>query len=62
MNRSLFVLIREAKASGVPNDNIQRAITRGSSASEADYKEAVYEVRGRQGHQAVRGAVRSSGA
>lgn len=45
VNRSLFVLIREAKANGVPNDNIQRAIQRGSSASEADFKEAVYEVR-----------------
>lgn len=45
MNRSLFVLIREAKANGVPNDNIQRAIQRGSSANEADFKEAVYEVR-----------------
>lgn len=59
VNRSLFVLIREAKASGVPNDNIQRAITRGSSASEADYKEAVYEVR--TGEAARRhGAVGSS--
>lgn len=44
MNRGLSVLIREAKAQGVPNDNIQRAIQRGSSADDADYKEAVYEV------------------
>jgi transcriptional/translational regulatory protein YebC/TACO1 len=43
-NRALSVVIREAKASGVPNDNIQRAIARGSSANEADFKEAVYEV------------------
>lgn len=44
MNRALAVMIREAKALGVPNDNIQRAITRGSSDNEGDYKEAVYEV------------------
>lgn len=46
MNRALFQLIKEAKAQGVPNDNIQRAIQRGSSADDADYKEAVYEVSG----------------
>ena len=46
VNRALAVMIREAKALGVPNENIQRAITRGSSANEADYKEAVYEVMG----------------
>lgn len=45
-NRALSVVIREAKASGVPNDNIQRAIARGSSANEADFKEAVYEAYG----------------
>lgn len=46
VNRALFQLIKEAKAQGVPNDNIQRAIQRGSSADDADYKEAVYEVSG----------------
>lgn len=47
MNRQLFQLIKEAKAQGVPNDNIQRAIQRGSTADDTDYKEAVYEVGGR---------------
>ena len=46
VNRQLFQLIKEAKAQGVPNDNIQRAIQRGSTADDTDYKEAVYEVGG----------------
>lgn len=46
VNRALAVLIREAKAQGVPTDNVQRAIQRGSSANEVDYKEAVYEAYG----------------
>ncbi len=46
VNRALAVMIREAKAQGVPTDNVQRAIQRGSSANEADYKEAVYEAYG----------------
>ncbi len=44
MNRGLFQLIREAKAQGVPNENVQRAIQRGSNTEDIDYKEAVYEV------------------
>lgn len=46
VNRALAVMIREAKAQGVPSDNVQRAIQRGSNANEADYKEAVYEAYG----------------
>jgi transcriptional/translational regulatory protein YebC/TACO1 len=44
VNRQLFQLIREAKAQGVPNDNIQRAIQRGSTSDDVDFKEAMYEV------------------
>jgi len=43
-NRALSVLIKQAKTAGLPSDNIARAIARGSSANEADFKEATYEV------------------
>lgn len=46
VNRALAVMIKEAKNQGVPNDNIQRAIQRGSNADVGDYKEAVYEAYG----------------
>lgn len=43
-NRALAVLMKEAKAAGVPGENVARAIARGSNANEADFKDATYEV------------------
>ena len=42
-NTRLRVLIQNAKAANMPNDNIERAIKRATSKEMGDYKEMVYE-------------------
>ena len=50
-NPTLFDAIQKAKKSSVPNDNIDRAVKRGSGAEAgaADYQTIMYEVYGPQG-------------
>ena len=50
-NPTLFDAIQKAKKSSVPNDNIDRAVKRGSGAEAggADYSTIMYEVYGPQG-------------
>ena len=50
-NPTLFDAIQKAKKSSVPNDNIDRAVKRGSGAEDggADYTTIMYEVYGPQG-------------
>lgn len=45
-NRALGELIKQAKASSVPVDNINRAIKRASEANTADFKESTFEAYG----------------
>lgn len=44
-NKLLADIIKEAKLSSVPKDNITRAIKRAVDGSQGDFKEVVYEVR-----------------
>ncbi|MDN4175414.1 YebC/PmpR family DNA-binding transcriptional regulator [Nocardioides sp. SOB77] len=50
-NPTLYDAIQKAKKSSVPNDNIDRAVKRGSGAETggADYQTIMYEVYGAQG-------------
>ena len=48
-NSKLRELIVKAKANNVPNDNIERAIKKASSADAVDYEEIVYEGYGPSG-------------
>jgi len=50
-NPTLFDAVQKAKKSSVPNDNIDRAVKRGSGAEAggADYSTIMYEVYGPQG-------------
>ena len=50
-NPTLYDAIQKAKKSSVPNDNIDRAVKRGSGAISggADYETIMYEARGPQG-------------
>lgn len=48
-NSKLRDLIAKAKAANVPNDNIERAIKKASSADAVDYEEIVYEGYGPSG-------------
>ena len=50
-NPTLYDAIQKAKKSSVPNDNIDRAVKRGSGAEAggADYQTIMYEVRGPSG-------------
>lgn len=48
-NAKLRDLIAKAKAANVPNDNIDRAIKKASSADAVDYEEIVYEGYGPSG-------------
>ena len=50
-NPTLYDAIQKAKKSSVPNDNIDRAVKRGSGAEAgaADYQTIMYEVYGPQG-------------
>jgi YebC/PmpR family DNA-binding regulatory protein len=48
-NRNLNNILREAKSNGVPNDNIQRAINKGTATDTADFSEACYEAYGHGG-------------
>ena len=48
-NRNLNNILKEAKSNGVPNDNIQRAINKGTATDTADFSEACYEAYGHGG-------------
>ena len=48
-NSRLRVLIQNAKAANMPNENVERAIKRASSKEQEDYKEVVYEGYGPHG-------------
>ncbi|MDN5893058.1 MAG: YebC/PmpR family DNA-binding transcriptional regulator [Nocardioides sp.] len=50
-NPTLYDMIQKAKKSSVPNDNIDRAVKRGSGAEDggAEYSTIMYEVYGPQG-------------
>lgn len=48
-NSRLRALIQNARAVNMPKDNVERAIKKGSSTDQADYKELVYEGYGPHG-------------
>ena len=48
-NQALAVVIKQAKASSVPVENINRAIKRASEGSAGDFKESIFEAYGHGG-------------